>query len=405
MKKRMKKITALMVTMCVVMGLLSGCTSAAEGKALYDAMMKSQSVKSQQIDMTYALRLDATGLSEQDQAAFTQMKTMLNGAKFLMNMKQKTNADNTAVQAQADVNMDMAGMSMDMGVWVDMDLNSSPAKLKEIVKLPPILTGMDPSMAGKEYMVMDFSELLNTAATADQAPSLNAANTVKLTKELQTKMTAFMGKYLLQYDPGFKFITDAGVRDVTTPQGTVKAHIYQIKLDDKGAKQLVRYTVNNLANNKDAMNFVVEYMKLIQTFAPSASGENSPAAEYEKFIADFEKEKPELLAKFNKSMDEIENIKLIGDKGILLEYAIDENGYIISQSGSMDFIIDAAKLGSLQGLEDSKPVSAGVYNVGFDFSMLMYNINKDFTIEMPAVTPTNSINYSDMLKSTIPTEN
>ncbi|HYE10390.1 MAG TPA: hypothetical protein VEF53_09440, partial [Patescibacteria group bacterium] len=85
-----------------------------------------------------------------------------------------------------------------------------------------------------------------------------------------------------------------------------------------------------------------------------------------------------------------------------LEYAIDESGYIVSQSGSVDFIIDAAKLSSLESLKDSEYTAAGIYNVGFDFSMLTYNINKALVIEMPVVTPQNSINYNDMIKSEAP---
>jgi len=92
----------------------------------------------------------------------------------------------------------------------------------------------------------------------------------------------------------------------------------------------------------------------------------------------------------------------VGDNGITLEYAIDENGYIISQSGSMDFIIDVAKLDSIESIGNSEPAGVGIYTVGFDFSMLSYNINKDMTIEMPVVTPENSIDFNNMANAAIP---
>ena len=400
--KNVEKVTALIVAMCMVIGLLSGCTSAAEGKALYDAMVKAQSIKSSQNDMQFTLSLDAVGLNEQNKLKFEQTKAMLSGAKMSMKMKQTANADNTVAKTEAGVDMFFGGMSMSMGVWVDMDLTGNSPKFKEIIKLPAMLTAMDPSMSGKEYMIMDLGEMMKAPEVNEQVPSIDYADTMELTKEFQAKATAFIGKYLAQYDPGFKFITDAGTRDIITPERTVKAHIYQVKLDDKAAKKLVRYTVNNFADNKDAMDFAVEYMKLIQKFTVSTPGVVSPTAELDKMMADFEKEKPVMLAEFNKLMDQLESIQLIGDKGITLEYAIDENGYIVSQSGSMDFVIDIAKLETLEGQMDSIPASAGVYNVGVDFSMLTYNINKDMTIEMPVVTPENSIDYINMLKTAAP---
>ncbi|KUO77695.1 MAG: hypothetical protein APF77_13210 [Clostridia bacterium BRH_c25] len=400
--KNVKKAAALIIVMCMVIGALSGCTPATEGKALYDAMIKSQSIKSSQNDVEFTLRLDAAGISEQDKAAFEQMKAVLNGAELSMNMKQSANTDNTAAKAEVDMIMNMGGMSMDMGVWVDMDLNGDSPKFKEIIKLPAMMTATNPAMAGKEYMVMDIGETMKGSEVDGQVSDMDYAETMKLTKEFQEKATAFMAKYLAQYDPGFKFISDAGTKEMITPERTVKAHVYQVKLNDKTAKKLVRYTVNNFADNKDAMDFAVEYMKLIQKFTVPTPGAVSPTAEFEKFIAGFENEKPEMLAEFNKAMDQLESIQLIGDNGITLEYAIDENGYIISQSGSMDFIIDVAKLDSIESIGNSEPAGVGIYTVGFDFSMLSYNINKDMTIEMPVVTPENSIDFNNMANAAIP---
>lgn len=401
--KNIKKVTALVAAICLTIGLLSGCTAAAEGKALYDAMVKSQSIKSSQNEMQFALSLDASGLSEQEQSNFAQMKAMLDGAQMTMNIKQTANADNTAAKAQADLGIAFGGMSInDMGLWVDMDLKGSSPKFVEIIKLPALLTAADPSMTGKEYMVMDLGRMMNAPAADGQLPGIDYADMMEVTKELQAKADVFMTKYMMQYDPGFKFITDAGTRDITTPEGTVKAHVYQVKLDDKAAKKLVRYTVNNFADNKDAMDFAAEYMKLIQKFTVTAPGAVNPAAEFDKVMADFEKEKPALLAEFNKFMDQLEPIQIVGAKGITMEYAVDEKGYIVNQSGSMDFVIDTAKLESLGGAMDGIPASKGVFNVGIDFSMLTYNINKAMTIEMPAVTPENSIDYMEMLQAAVP---
>ncbi len=396
--KNVNKITVVILTLCMLVGLLSGCTATVEGKALYDALVKSQTIKSSQNTMELSFKLDASGLSEQDQASFAMIKAMLNDAKLSMDMKQVTNEDNTAAKAEIDMDMLMGGMSMNMGVWVDMDLTGNETRLKEIIKFPSILTASDPSLTGKEYLVMDLGKMMDISNPGGSATAIDYSDLMEVSKELQEKADKFLVSYLAQYDPGFKFITDAGTRDIVTPEGTVKAHVYQIKLDDSSAKNLIRYTVNNFADNKDAMAFLNEYMKFIQEFAGSAAGSAASAAEFDKIISEFETAKPELLAQFNSFMDKLEGIRLIGEKGIILEYAVDADGYIVSQSGSMDFVVDLAKL---QALGNSSAQAAGTYSATVDFTMVSYNLNKTVNIQMPVLTPENSIDYNEYMKAAI----
>lgn len=391
--KKMKRIAVMILVISIVASLLTGCTGTTEGKALYDALMKTQTVKASQNDMEFTLKLDASGLSAEDQQSFAQAKAMLDGATFSINMKQTANQDNTAAKAEMNMDMLFGGMSMNMGAWVDMDLNGSNPKFVEIIKLPAMLTAMDPSMAGKEYMVMDLGKAMSTS----ELGNVDYTAMMKLTKDLQDKANVFLKSYLAQYDPGFKFITDAGTKNIVTPEGTVKAHVYQIKLDDKTAKKLARYTVENFANNKEAMEFMVDYMKLIQKLTESTTPSTASTEELEKIMSEFQAEKPEMLAEFNSFMDKLENVQIIGSDGLVFEYAIDENDYIVSQSGSMNFLIDTAKLAALEdGLSNA---GSGTYDVTLGYNMLTYNINKNLTINMPAVTPANSLDYNEMMKS------
>jgi len=401
--KYQNKIVAILLVVCMASVMLTGCSSAAEGNVLYDAIVKSQSIRSCQNDIQFALRIDASGLSEENKAGFEQLKAALNNMQLAMNMKQKTNEDNTVTLAQADINMTLGGVQMPMSVWVDMDLNGTTPKFKEIIKLPPILTYMDPSMAGKEYMVMDLSSAFAGQNTQDAAQPINA-DMLKLTKELQAKAMDFTAKYLAQYNPGLELITAAGTRDINTPEGTVKTRVYNIKLDDSTAKKLARYTVTNFANNKDAEEFMIEYMRFIEKFAAMTPGAEESMADFSKLIAEYEKEKPAALEKINKMMDKLEDVKLIGDNGIFIEFAVDEKGFIVSLSGSMDFVIDVAKLNAVMEEKAEKPADNAVYNIGFDFNTVIYNINKELSIELPEVTPQNSIGYNDILQSMTPVQ-
>lgn len=392
--KNIKKIAALVITISMLVGLLSGCTATAEGKALIEAMLKTQTIKSSQSDMLMTLNLDATGLSEPDAASFAQVSAMLKDAKLSMNMKHAANEDMTAAKAEVGMDMTLGGMSMEMGVWVDMDYSGSEPRLKEVIKLPSMVFAAVPEMAGKEYIVMDLGDMMQTAGTDASGSSVDYSDLMKVGKELQEKANTFLGSYLAQYDPGFKFISDAGMKEITTPEGKVNAHIYRVSLDDKSAKKLVRYTVNNLADNKDAMAFIKEYMELVQSMSSITTTPASQPEELDKIMADFEAAKPELLAKFNDYMDQLENVQLLGDKGIVIEYAVDEEGFVVNQSTSLNLAIDMAKLAAVMGTESE---ASGTINAVIDFNTLTYNINKDVNIEMPVLTPENSMDFNEYM--------
>lgn len=394
--KSVKKLTALLIVISIFVGLLSGCTATAEGKALFDAMVKSQGIRSSMNDIEMSLKLDSAGLSEKDSAGFAQASAMLKDVKWSMNMKQITNEELTASKSEVGMKMSMGGISMDMGAWVEMDLTGSEPVLKEIIKVPSMVFAAYPSLAGKEYLVMDLNDMMKTSGTGTSGEVADISGFMKVSKELKEKADVFLSSYLAQYDPGFKLITDAGMREITTPEGKVNAHIYKISLDDKSAKQLVRYTVNNLADNKDAMAFVIEYVKLVQQVSVSANPQAGQSVEFDKMLADFETKKPELLTKFNGFMDGIENTRLIGDKGIVLEYAIDEKGFIVSQSANMDIVMDMSMLSGMTGAENAAP---GTISAAIGFNMLTYNINKDMNIEMPSLTAENSMDFNKYMEA------
>ena len=342
--RKFKKAAVVILVISMIAGLLSGCADTAGGKALYDAFIKSQAIKSSQSDMNFTLEIDATGLDPEDQQKYEQIKAMLDGAVFSVNMKQTASEDNKAAKAEINTDMFFGGVSMNMGAWVDMDINGSDPKFIEIIKLPAMFTAAEPAMAGKEYLVMDMGEMMSPS----EAGNIDYAEMTDVFKGLQDKAEAFLKSYLAQYDPGFKFLTDGGIKNIATPAGDVKAHVYRITLDDKQAKKLLRYTVENLAESQAAMDLAAEYVKVIQKLTESSTVPEASAEEFEKIMNDFKTEKPELLKAFNSFMDSIDNIQLIGNEGLVFEYAIDDNGYVVSQSGRMNFLIDTAKLAELK---------------------------------------------------------
>lgn len=57
-------------------------------------------------------------------------------------------------------------------------------------------------------------------------------------------------------------------------------------------------------------------------------------------------------------MDQLDKIQILGEKGIVSTYAIDNNGYLVSDEGEVQLVFELKKLNdlsnSLAGIKDSQ---------------------------------------------------
>ena len=83
---------------------------------------------------------------------------------------------------------------------------------------------------------------------------------MSFSKEFQPKSLDFMVKYAKQFNPTTDYINHVGSQRFLENNKMQSTDTYEVKLTDKSFKDLMHYTLNNLAENTDAMNFVKEYM-------------------------------------------------------------------------------------------------------------------------------------------------
>ena len=110
-----------------------------------------------------------------------------------------------------------------------------------------------------------------------------------------------------------------------------------------------------------------------------------------------EKELPELKKQFNEFMDTYKDIKIIGDKGIVIEYGVNSDGYIVYEAGNIDLRIDLEAI--TKAVKEDLPPVEGVLNLGIKFETKVSNINKDIRVYIPKVNKSNSIDFSEMMQS------
>lgn len=397
--KNIKKLVALALGGVMSLGLFTGCSK--DSMDLYKAFNKSKNITSMTTKTDMTLKVSAENLSAQEKQIAESILPMINNSNISMTTKTNQSKEKTKSQVQSDIKMNIANMPLDMTLWMDTDLTGEELKLKEIVKLPSALMQSAPEeFKGKEYLYMDYKDIANIPGAG--APDFK--NITKFSKELQEKLVKFISKYAMQFNPKTEVISYKGTEFIAQPRVTQLAKIYEIKLDDKGFKELLRYTVNNFAQNKDVLEFVKDYVNSSLQLAGLPEEEvNKAKEEMDKAFQAYEENLPEFVEKINEAFDSIKDIKILGEKGIAIQYAVGLDGYIINEKGVADFVLDFSQLEKLNAKaeENGAEKLTGVYNFTLEFSNDIYNINGYVDMQFPELNEKNSINYMELINSMV----
>ena len=368
----------------VLIMVFTGCSS--NELKLYDSFQKTQEVTSMESDMAFSFTIGGEGFSEKEQADLQNVANMLNSTKMNIHQKMVRNKENTAARALADTKVNLGGISMDMGVWVDVDMSGENPKLVEIIKMPPfVMASMPAGYNNKEYIIYDFQKIMD-----GNQENININKLLKFSKEMQPKFTKLIKDSKTEFNPGFEIVKCNNKKVIDGKELT----IYEVKLDDAAFKKLLRYTANYYMDNKDIAEFVKEYIKLVMEMTkPKTEEEKLAQDEIKKELENAEKELPSIKEEFNTFMDAYKDVKILGDKGIAIEYGVDSDGYIVHEAGSVDLRIDLGALG--------KSKEKGILKFSIEYNTKVYNINSDMKVDLPVIDENNSFNIMDMINGTM----
>lgn len=381
----MKKLTALTLILALTLGL-TGCFGG-ELK-LYNAMEKMQGVTSIQSEMEMGFTFETEGFSEEDQVVLEQVAAVLNNAKIKTNMKQTQNEDQTVAKAEMDTKVQAAGMDMGMKIWVDVDLNGEEPRIVEIFNMPEVLMNSSlPSELTKEYLVYDIGEMMKSEGVEFDFNEL-----IEFSKELQPELMEFLKGMYKDLKLDKDFITQKDDKVINNH----KLEIFELKLNDANFKELVKHSVNHTLDNEATTKFIKEYMNVVMNMAVVPEAEKEEAEkEIQEGLANLETQLPEFKAMFNDFMDKYEDIEILGDKGIVIEYGIDEKGYLVHEAGNIDLKIDLGQITKALGEEPME----GIIKLGINYTSRNYNINnKVIMVRFPKLTKSNSMDYMEFLE-------
>lgn len=343
-----------------------------------------------------SFELSGSGFEPTIQQQVDMTAMYLNKAKLEVDVKTSGNEQKTVNKSQVDMNLDLDGMSINVPCWVDLDLTGDTPKGTEIIKFPQIAkASFPPQFASKEYMVMNPYDMTNP-----ELGSIDMAKLLNFSKSFQATEVAFLTSYSKRFNPNINVVS-SGSQTVQTNDGPKKAQIYKVKLNDAQFKDLIRYTVNNFAEDKEAMTFVKESMDSILEIS-QVPDKAKTISDFDQAFKEFEVNKPQFLAEFNTVMDQLKTVTFLGKKGLELNYAISE-GYCIQESGILNLGIDVAEINQLMNTlnpQQSTAIDAeGTLDLQINFSTDISGINSPLEIKMPEVNNSNSFNYLDLMKS------
>lgn len=382
---KLKKLTALISGVLVSTMILSGCST--EENALYNAFKNSQKINSMESTTIVNFNIAGTNLSDQEKQMM-QAINIINGSSITVKTKTSQNADKTIGMAQGDISMKISGIPMDMSFWANTNITGDKPLINEVVQLPTIAANTFPEpYKGKPYMVMN----LNSMGGSLGAAQMDYSKLINFSKDFQSKLQVFIDKYAQQYDPNLNLVTKLDPQTITQDGVPQTVNMYEVKLSDSSFKALLKYTVDNFASNADAVNLIKDYIEAVASVGGSAD-----AAELQKILDEL----PTILQQASATVDKLQNVTLIGSKGIDIKYAVNDAGYIINENANCEFVIDIPALSKLAaGSASSAQTLTGIYTVDLDTTNEINKINQNVIITMPVLDASNSFNYADLMET------
>ncbi|HEY8804778.1 MAG TPA: hypothetical protein VIM42_06670, partial [Clostridium sp.] len=260
-----------------------------------------------------------------------------------------------------------------------INLTGKTPVVKEIVKSPQLFEMMFGPEYTNKYMLLDLAKL--TDMQAEQG-SMDFGKIMSENKELQQQIVTIIEKYSSQLNSNNSFISKVG-------------NEYKVKINDAKFKDIIRDTVGITSKDKEIQD-LINNLIITQLKNSGASTEeiNNTKVEIRQLFTTLDSQ--DFLDNFNKIMDKLQDVKILGDKGIDITYITDENGYITSTKGVIELALDVAKLDKVFGETASDSIPTGKYTIGINFEINNSNINGKVNIALPILTKANSFSYDNM---------
>lgn len=373
MKKAKKSI--LVFALMIIPMILSGCS--VNERALGRALMNNSKIERVENKTSLKLNLEHTRLNQEELNTFKLVNDVLKDLEVEIGQKTITNKAKDKVLSEMDFNVTFKGVEYPFKVFLDMDMSGNNVKMREVISLPESIREMANKELGedvlKEYIDYDVMALMEEMDMEEEfKTSLNESK--KINKTFYKEDGDLAKNFFKDFKPEVDFNLEKGNSNLNGESITT----YKVRLNDENTKKLFAYFMDYMLNDDTMKTLVMESMKE----SMKAMKEIDP--DYN--IEEYEKE---MKMGMEIMKEVIESIKLIGDRGLNLEYGVNRSGFIVSTKGDLNFNFD---------LKNIYPESKGSVNFNLIFNSENKNINsKDLKVEFPQLTKENSISFVELM--------
>lgn len=382
--KNYKKIFLLIIAI-IIASLFTGCNQ--EEKGFIAALIKSQEALKTESTTDIDFDLKVGGLDEKIQFIVGKLVNQLSDMKMSVRQKSVKNEGKTVSKAKFDGSVQLRDIGFNSSLWLDMDLRNNEEKLKGVVKSPSILMRLIPGAAGKEYIVLDFHKGDESIEDGeeDMAQGMNLDESIFMAMKYEGKLMDAFIEYMKKHVSLVNKIDDKIVDDE-------KIEYYQLTFDNESFKDFLKSTAISMVKDEDIFPLFREYMNKLR----DESVEEKPERPSIDNIV-------EMVQRVTEFFDKLKEITILGENGILITYGVNEDGYIVSEEGSMDFSINIKEfmdLGAGSAEEDKllQEMSKATVELMISYSRKTSNINQDIEVTIPNTTEENSIDYMELIE-------
>lgn len=392
----MKKTFKLMSVIFIISLLFTGLTGcAAQDKLeLLNAIEKTNEIRSFENRSSFAIE-DVTLNSNIEEAALVEpFLDMFKGLKMDMTQKVSQNNEQTILKAQVDMALTLMDVTEHASIWMDYDFTLTPPRMRNILKLPPSAVGLLPETEeGVEYIEMDEGQM-------EEVPGMDLSTyteTLNSAKVLQTELLNLIKQYAIEKDPNFVIVTQLPDRTLNGENHKV----YQLKLTDSSLKELLKFIAADMPQDEETKEMLKEFLMTTMLMAEGTEAGWDFNDTFDKFRDGTTSFREDL----NAALDVLDGVTMLGDQGIIIDYLINSQGYIVSENGIIQLYMNTQQVDD--ALEKLSP--SGEYpesneheflkaeaTLDLRFSSETSRINENITIEYPTLTPANSINFNDV---------
>jgi hypothetical protein len=317
---------------------------------------------------------------------------LLDNLSFETHSKVNQNSQGTKAVMQIDTKVVSPDMGEQTTLWSSYDMEQQPPVNRLIMKLPETLTASLPDdLAGKEYFVMDEKDM----PAEDQLSPEQYAEMVQSMNDFQSNLIELLKEHALHIDPNFVVINQL---EDTIVNGERRS-VYQLKLDNKSLKTILKYVLSELSENEQAKDVIKELIVAASTISEGTEAGQDLDMALDTLTNGDHSLKEEL----DRIMIALEDVTFLGSRGVEINFQINDDGYIVNQNGVFDFYMDS------QQVEDAFEELAGeteyegeevykfTFGLAMEFNTDIKNINQEVKIDFPVITEENSFDFNDFV--------